>query len=238
MRHFNSKLLLRAFHAAIMFGVLLFVANTSHATTLTFEKITANNNIDLSGQLSVEMTEVTGGVEFKFINNVGLDSSLTDIYFDLGLAGNETIGSNTLFSGFDIIADSDTLAVTTDVFFQPDATPVVLPAGNPLNFTSDYDADAPKPKQGLDQGGEWVTFLATLGTGYSYDSALNAIFDGSLRIGLHIQSIGDACSNGDSACSDSSSYTNVSTVPVPAAAWLFGTALFGFLAASRRKNKS
>lgn len=221
----------------VVMVTLLLVTTYSQAVTLTFEKITTNNNVDLTDQLSVDVNDAGGGsVGFTFYNNVGLDSSLTDIYFDLGLAEGEVLSNSTLFSSFQIADDSDTLAVTTDVYFEPEATPVTLPAGNPINFTSNYDADAPTPKQGLDQGGEWVTFLATLGSNYTYDNVLAALLDGSLRIGLHIQSIADACINGEDCANDSSSYVNV--VPVPAAAWLFGTALFGLFATSRRRKNS
>ncbi len=46
-------------------------------------------------------------------------------------------------------------------------------------------------------------------------------------IGLKIQSIADACAVGVDDCPNDSS-TYISAVPVPAAAWLFGTALFVF----------
>ena len=48
-----------------------------------------------------------------------------------------------------------------------------------------------------------------------------------------------AISLGDTNRASSSNWvTGPSVVPVPAAAWLFGTALFGFFAASRRKKNS
>ena len=61
---------------------------------------------------------------------------------------------------------------------------------------------------------------------------------GQFRIGLHLQAI-DADCIGLSGCgdTDSDSYVNTpNVVPVPAAAWLFGTALLGFFATARRKK--
>ena len=222
--------------AGILTATFMLFTTSSQATTLTFEKITNNNNIDLTGQLSVDVNSVgSTGVELTFSNNVGFDSSLTDIYFDLG--------SNAIFSGVSITDDSDTLAITDDVYFKDGAKTPVLPGanGNPINFTSDYDAGAKNVKKGLDQGGEWVTFLAVLGNSFTYTDFMTGLLDGTYRIGVKIQSIGDACfidASGVEDCSNDSSTYMVSAVPIPAAAWLFGSALLGFFASSRGKNSA
>lgn len=225
--------------AAIVAAVaMMFVMGASQASTYSFHKITNNNDVDLTGQLSVDINAVgTTGIEFTFFNNVGKDSSLTDVYFDLGIADGEPLSSSTVFSSIAITDDSDTLAVTTDVNFNEGAKTAVLPGGNgnPINFTSNYDAGAKNVKKGLDQGGEWVTFLATLGSG-SYDSFIAGLFDGTYRIGAKIQSIADACAVGVDDCAEDSSTYMVNPIPVPAAAWLFGTALLGFFATARRKK--
>ena len=211
---------------------VMFVMSVSQATTLTFEKITNNNDVDLTGQLSLDISSVgTTGVEFTFYNNVGFDSSLTDIYFDLG--------GSTIFSSVSVSNDSDTLAITDDVYFNEGAKTAVLPGGNgnEINFTSEFDAGAKNVKQGLDQGGEWVSLLATLGAGFSYADFMDGLWNGTHRIGLKIQSIADACAAGVDDCSDDSS-TYINVVPLPAAAWLFGTALFGFFVTSRREKNS
>ena len=238
MENINLRSKFRAFSIVITTVVVLMtMATVSHATTLSFEKITNNNNVDLTGQLSVDVNAIgTTDVEFTFYNNVGLDSSLTDIYFDLG--------SNPIFSGISINNDSDSLAITDDVYFKDGAKTPVLPGanGNPLNFTSEYDAGAKNVKKGLDQGGEWVTFLATLGTDatsgntFTYADLMAGLFDNTYRIGVKIQSIGDACVVED--CSNDSSTYMVSAVPVPAAGILFASALFGLAAIGRRKKKS
>lgn len=208
-----------------MVAVLLFVANTSQAIPLTFENITNNSSVQLADQLAVETsfvdTEAGTGVGFTFYNNVGIGSSITDIYFDLG--------SNTnLFTEFSIIDES--LGVSFDLTPHPEN----LPSGQTINFYSDFGGDStvPTADNGINATGEYITFLATLGSSFSYDDAMAAILNGSLRTGMHIQAI-----EGGGA-EDSDSYVNVNPVPVPAAAWLFGTALFGFFATSRRKKNS
>ena len=208
---------------------MMFVMSVSHATTLSFVNITNNTGTDLSDQISVVSTSVTGGVEFKFTNNVGIASSITDIYFDLG--------SNTsLFSNYSI-AD-----MSAGVSYDLAPHPSDLPGGTTVGFTSDFGGDSTAPQtsaNGVNASGEYITFLLTLGAGFDYNDYLAELMDGTFRIGMHIQAIAgiDCRESRDPECG-SDSYVNVSAVPVPAAAWLFGTALFGFFAASRRKKIS
>lgn len=231
----------------------IFIMSASQAATLSFEKISANNNVDLTAQLSVDVTAIGNTVELTFWNAVGEDSSVTDIYFDLGLAEGAILDSSSVFSSISIVADSDgfgtagytrenSLLDLTNVDFNEGAKTAVLPGGNgqAISFTSNYDAGAKNVKQGLDNGGEFVTFLAMLGSG-SYESFMAGIANGTYRIGLKVQSIALACdyTDLDECPEDSSTYmTPPGVVPIPAAAWLFGTALFGFFATSRRKNNS
>lgn len=220
MKQLNISISLRAFHALVMVAVLMFVASTAKATTISFENITNNTTDDLSGQLAVESTSVADGVEFKVTNSVGTASSITDIYFDLG--------TNTgLFTDISIFESS------AGVSFDLAPHPSNLPGGTDIGFTSDLGGDSTAPAtsaNGVNASGEYITFMLTFGTGFNYDDYLADLMDGTFRVGMHIQAIGTS--------GDSDSYASVSTVPVPAAAWLFGTALFGFFATTRRKNNS
>lgn len=206
---------------------MMFVASLSQATTLSFDNITNNTGTDLSGQLSVVSTSVTGGVEFKFTNDVGIASSITDVYFDLG-------DNTSLFSSLSIVDQS------SGVSFDLSPHPSDLPGGNTVGFTSDFGGDSTAPKtseNGVNASGEYITFLLTLGSGFNYNDYLADLMNGTFRIGMHIQAIaGINCE--DSSDEECGSDSYVSAVPVPAAAWLFGTALFGLFAASRRKNNS
>ena len=138
-----------------------------------------------------------------------------------------------MFESIGVSADSDGLLNTNDVYFKDGAKTAVLPGanGNELNFTSEYDAGA-KVKQGLDNSGEWVTFLATIGDGPTYSEFMASLLDGTYRIGAKLQSIGDA-----NDANDSSTYM-VSTVPIPAAGILFASVLLGLGVFGRRKKKS
>ena len=222
---------------------MMFVMGVSQAVTYSFDNITNNSNTDLSSQLSVNvLLETSGEVSFAFYNNVGTASSITDIYFDVG-----DPTQNDLFTSFAI--GNTTSGVSFDLAPKPEN----LPAGNSIDpkFLSDFGGDSTQvsidddnvktngvSENGVNTSTEYITFLGTLGGTFIYQDVLDQLLSGQLRIGLHIQAI-DADCNGVSNCSDSDSYVNTpNVVPVPAAAWLFGTALFGFFAASRRKKIS
>lgn len=216
---------------------VMFVMGISQATTLTFEKITTNAPEDISSQLFVDINEVyTGtaitGATFSVRNEVvyesltsdvitsGINSSISEIYFDYSTLAN-----------FDsIVISSQTGTDFCDINTcptNPGVTPGELPGST---FSSEYAADSyGNPENGIDRSTDELIFLATLGD-WSYADMLDALANGDFRIGFHIQEIGSTL--------DSDGYASVSTVPVPAAAWLFGTALFGFFATGRRKKIS
>lgn len=200
---------------------LMVVVNISQAATYSFYNI-ENNTVDISDQLSVEVNNEAFGTTFKFFNDVGITSSVTDIYFDEG--------SSDLFSGFEIYEQYGA-AFAPEYIYYSAANPGNLPGGNAIGFAADYSADSTSnPENGLDTSTDYVTFLAYAGTDYSYDNLLNALLDGSARIGLHVQAFADGASD---------SYVNsLNPVPVPAAGILFASALFVVGAIGRRKKKS
>lgn len=206
---------------------VMFVMSAAQATTLSFENITNNTGTDLSAQLSVESASVTGGVEFTFTNRIGIASSITDIYFDLG-------ANTALFSGHSITV------MSTGVSFDLAPRPNDLPGGKTVGFTSDFGGDSTAPKtsaNGVDATGEYITFLLTLGAGHDYNDYLAELASGNFRIGMHLQAIaGINCDNSKDPECGSDSY--VSAVPVPAAGILFASALLGAGALGRRKKKS
>jgi len=200
---------------------------TVHATTLSFTEMVADGGPDLSGQLSATVSQITSGAEFKFYNNVGFNSSITGVFFDIG---------NTDIAGILFSLDNS----SSGVDFKPKKNPT-LPEGNTL--TTEFDADYGETKSGpnangVDQGGEYASFLVSFGTELDFDGLVSAITSGVFRVGLHVTSIAlEPNRLGGEADDGSDAYINVSTVPVPAAAWLFGSALLGLIATRRRKNQ-
>ena len=227
----NFKTISALFTALLM----IFVMGVSHAGTISF--INDSNNdpatLDVASQLSVDYYQSGDNVIFTAYNIGSIDSVIAGIYFDTGSDG-------TPFA---------TLGVSTEITGQRGAS---FSDGGNLNgvtsFDANFGADAdPAPAQnGIDEGNDkstadYVQFIGTLIAGLNYDDHFIAeLMSGEFKIGMHVISISDGfCDSGSEDCkSDKFVSTPPNVVPVPAAAWLFGTALFGFFAANRCKKIS
>lgn len=208
---------------------LLLSLSSVHASATSiysynFDRITNNSPVNIGNQLLMEInsTALPNSIAFKFFNNVGIKSSITDIYFDMG--------NSNLFSNISMYSDSG-----SGVEFDNSARPSNLPGSRRLSFSADFAGDSPTPAKGVDKLGEWVTFMGVLSTGKSFNALTEALKSGNFMVGLHVQSIGDYCAT------DSDSFVNkknaeISAVPLPAAAWLFGSALMGFVVVSNRRR--
>ncbi len=202
------------------------------SVTYSFDRITSKANISIGSQLSMVVEEATvasmTGALFTFYNKVGVKSSITDIYFD--------DMTPAIFN--DIVNHSDS---GVGVSFDNSAKPKNLPGGRSIGFVADYsgDSDAKSTESGVTTRGvvnngvnsasEWVSFLGFWANGSSFAGLISALNSGDFRVGLHIQSI-DTSGKSDS-------YVNqLSPVPLPAAAWLFGSALIGFMFVSNRRR--
>lgn len=225
-----------------MWAVMLvsaWSAAPASAITYSFGCISGNNvvNCATSSQYSVDVTDPGGNqVLFTFANAGPVASSITDIYFDdgtlLGIASIQN-GAGTNFS--------------------EGASPPNLPSGNSVNpnFATTFSADsnAPVIENGVNPGESFsilfnllpgVTFAETitaLTNGISctaLDPAAGGDCDGTLRIGVHVQSIG----NGGSEAfivNDGGDLGDPPEVPEPATLMLFGTGL-GIVAAKVRNR--
>jgi hypothetical protein len=191
---------------------------TAQAVSFGFYKITNNGNVDVSNQLSVEVTNPgLGQASFTFYNAVGITSSITDIYFDDGtLLGIASIN----VSGI-------------EVGFEDPAIPENLPGGNsispPFETTRGFSADSDSPimEQGVNAASEWVTITFNLINDKTYGDTIAALDNGDLRIGLHVQAIGTT--------GGSDSYVN--KVPEPTTLLLLGLGLIGIAGVGRKLNK-
>jgi hypothetical protein len=165
------------------------------------------NSPDLD--LYVEVSEGEGQAGFTFYNESLIDSSIARIYFD----GGSLLG----------IADITEGAGTS--FSQP-ATPGNLPGGNPLEspfVTTDgfsIGSEAPRPHSGVNPG-EWVQITFDLISGGSFQSVIDELNTGALRIGIHVIALPDGSSEGAIA------------VPEPATIFLLG---LGALALLRKRR--
>jgi hypothetical protein len=208
---------------------------SASSTTFNFAVVEENNGPNLGDQLSVTVWDAAQAnaeyglnlganeVLFAFANDVGLASSISEIYFDDGLLGPNAVHND--------LGGADTTAFELDADIPQGTTPGNLPGGQTLTpafeSTPGLSADATgNPENGVDASGEIVGISFEYGDLNDYAGVISAIWGESLRIGLHVVGIGDG--------EISQSYVNA--VPIPAAAWLFGSALAGLLALGRRKR--
>ena len=220
-------LLIRLIFLLLLNGVVLSYA---HAASLAYEfsRVSNNSTEDLGRQLSMLVTEQPGGALFTFSNRLGVPSSITDIYFD--------DASQPLFSSIAYHSDSG-----AGVSFDSQAAPANLPGGNVIGFLASFSGDSNAQsveggvatkgvmKNGVNSTDEWVSFLGLWANAGSFDGLIKAFADAHFRVGLHVQAIGLA--------GRSDSYVNQpSPVPLPAAAWLFASALFGFIVIANRRK--
>ncbi len=210
---------------SLLFGVAALGAmcmQSASASTYGFVNITKNtpSGVDVASQLSMDVSTNGTGAVFKFFNNVGVASSITDIYFD------DVVAPGNIFSKIEYSAASD-----SGVLFDSSAAPGNMPGGNSIGFVANYSGDSkqPIPYMGVNTSTEWVSFLGTFAASKDFSDLIAALDSGSFRVGLHVQAIGTA------GKSDSDSFANT-TVPLPAAAWLFGSALLGFVSLSNRRK--
>jgi len=224
------------FYTAFSLFLTLFISTNSYAALYGFEKHTDNDGSTVDAlnvhQLYVSIEDVSPtNVSFTFYNNVGIDSSITDIV--IGDAGN-------IFSGIVIDSDSDTGNETGVVFNSVQA---VNGGGTDYGFTKELQTSTSNGiKPGIDASDEWLKLSATYTdqTNLSnFTDLANQILSGAFNIGLHVQGISGFSEKyvlvDENGPDGPGGFGN--QVPLPAALWLFGPALLGFMG-FRRKSKS
>ncbi|MGH7392717.1 MAG: PEP-CTERM sorting domain-containing protein [Candidatus Rokuibacteriota bacterium] len=194
--------------------IVAMMAGVAEAVPFSFTCITNNNATDCAtgeAQLSVDVTDPAGdnNVLFTFSNSGPLASSITDVYFDDG----------TLLDLAQVLNGSG-------VSFSEGASPPDLPGGNnvtpPFTVTVGFLADSDPPAQpnGVNPG-ETLGILFTLQSGQEFQSVLDDLADGSLRIGIHVQ--GFIGGGSEAFVNDGGN----GQVPAPATLVLLGLGLIG-----------
>jgi len=222
--HFRNIIIFKLF--ILLLG---FKASAAYSAVVTynFERVTNNNVEDLSNQLSVSLWDhsqansefglslTSTQVLFSIQNDVGIASSIAEVYFDDGLLGpasiENSLSGNTNFSG-------------------GSANPSNLPGGNTIGFMAigplSADVNPGPPNNGVNQSADTLGIVISLGSFADFNAVQTAIDNGYLRVGYHVRSIGQQ--------GGSDSYVN-SAIPLPAAAWMFISALAGLVVLRRTK---
>lgn len=200
----------------LLLSALVWVMPAQAATTYTFFCLTGNSAADCAvgeNQLSVDVSSAAvGEVSFTFYNNGPADSSIADIYFDDG----------TLLGISSLVDSDDGVGGHAGVDFSVGASPPNLPGRNNISpsfeVTAGFLADSDPPVQpnGINPG-EWLTINFDLQGSQTLNDVIDQLTTGQLRIGLHVQ--------GFSGGGSESFVNNPTAVPLPAAAWLFASAL-------------
>jgi len=178
-------------------------------------------------------------------------SSITDVYFEDGA----------LMSLTSLIDADDGTGGDLGVDLSTGASPGDLPRGNSLDpdfdATAEFNADSdPEVQPNGVNPGESLGVVIELKNGFDFDDVLASLAAGvaktagistvdtdlegvaPLRIGIHVQGFADGGSESfinTGAIPDPFSQT---LVPIPAAAWLFGSALLGMLGVGYRRRQA
>lgn len=237
-----------------------WVGGCDGTTKFTFSKAFGQSDsrstalADVGDNLSLKLASFNqsgqNGVLFLLQNNnlnwtsgsKTYDTSITNVYFDVGnylAANNNNISSN----GMRIQQDSGWGVDFTELL-QNNAN-FEMPSVPSSGFDADYSFASTgwfqnsRVASGVNTTSEYVMFWGVLNNGKNFNDVFNAVADGSFRIGLNLSTL---VTDKDYCVADQIIRTNyltdkcLSTVPVPAAAWLFGSALLGFVTISNRRR--
>ena len=158
-------------------------------------------------------------IEFLITNSpmstpLNQQGSVTDVHVDVGTTSFLNLGTAFLNEG-------------TGVNFGIGASPPNLPGGNAIGFSADFGADSESPgvpENGVN-GGEFLGLQFDLTTGSNINQVISAISSGSLRLGVHFQSVGI----------NEGSISLVSPIPEPQE-WAMMMAGLGLVAAITRRR--
>ncbi len=214
--------------AAVLLGACATGA-LGDSIDLAFVQITNNGNLAVASQLGVNIATVDGDgsiIRFTFTNAVGVESTVSEIYFD---DGDQQIGDNgkpdggTFFNDVEIWdqANSADDGVDSDVDFVASmAHPGDLPGGNIVGFASTLallaEARPPQSHNGLNEALDFLVLdlvLRTPGT-FVWSDLVSAVRDDTFRMGFHVISIG-----GDDSQDGSESYVTL-IIPLPSSSFL------------------
>ncbi len=204
------------------------LSTNASAVMLSFDCITNNSMANCASgeaQASLEVTDAMNDqVLFKFTNTGPNASFISDIYFDND-AG--TGVGTTLLS---IASLQNSAGVLFDFPINGNGD---LPGGNTVDFNTTGSGDSaleaqnePGAANGINNNGEMLGILFNLQMGKDFSDVVSELASGALRVGIHIQGFSP---------DGSESFVNT-PVPLPAAVWMLGAGLIGFVGFSRRRQ--
>lgn len=203
--------------AAILFAV------PAHATTFQLS-IFENSTGDFSGSVEIEQID-ENTVLTTFYNTSTVDGpTIKSLYFESGVSDwiSDPVWTNT---------DAPGKKNDDNIEFSQVEKASGPPGGKNIDWAVNHKSDAtsyklsatsPRRSNGLNSG--QLLQIAWTFTG-DFDMFIADISGGDSRISAHIQN-----------CAGGQSCSAVSSVPIPAAVWLFGSGLLGLAGVARRKR--
>mgnify|MGYP001290197172 CR=1 FL=1 len=202
----------RSIGALAGLSALTLFAGSAHGVMVSFFQASNNGNLDVSGQMVLEISDLGGGVISFDLSNTGPVESTVKQFNVQDLDG--------LFA--DLIAINDS---PNAVAFTEDTPAANLAEANGLGFVSHWGAtaDPPPATRGVDPG-ESLEYEFSLAAGKTFADVLASLGSGKLRAGLHVISIDGA---------GSEAYFSNPLIPTPGTLAIAGAA--GLIGIRRRR---
>jgi MYXO-CTERM domain-containing protein len=215
---------MRSSSLAAVLALSLAGAGIAAPVNVSFFRVEPHNSSqNPAAQFSVSVDEVIPGpggrVSFTFRNNVGIASSISEVYFDDGTL----LGISSITQG-------------GASFVGGSANPGDLPGGQnltpPFHVTQGFLADAQgNPSVGIDTASDFLTINFNLINNKTFADTIWALQTGGLRIGMHVRAIG---TGGQSDAFVNNAVTQ--SVPLPTVGAMGVAGLMG-LGAVRRRSR-
>ncbi len=213
----------RTINATILALVLtLALASASLASSFGFEVVEGDFNT-ANYLVTVESADNGGSVSFTFTNTSQDESALTSLYWDFG-------ASSSMFTDPTSWAESSDVDYTGNGDSFLAASPGNLPGGQNVSFLADFGMNPDKAGGSIHNGigsGESLTVTFALNNSVDYSWLIDAMNNGDIRVGAHIQGLGD---NAELSAS------GMTATPIPGAVWLLGSGLMGMIGLRRRNR--
>jgi hypothetical protein len=211
----------------LLIGSLLFFGNAS-ATIWKIDNVLSGTDqgFGFSSLHKADDSTPMSGSEVAKIQNLSFSGTFNDVSgaadFVLGLSNgdNLSLAGNLLFAGFGDMSGNSTLAYSglTNLAASTWGTSVGLSSSGTFGFLPGGICGGCGGDNGpnsFTQAGGGLTYLTLWGADFgSFTFGASSPYNGS-KIGMDVR-------------------LEMSAVPVPAAVWLFGTALLGFIGISRK----
>lgn len=204
-------------------------AASASTVNISFVRVEPHNALqNPANQFNCAVSDVVGQptqVTFTFTNTVSPNyCSISEVYYD---------DRNPL----QLLTLHTPLTQQGCSFTGGGANPGNLPGGSnlspPFQSVMQFSADAVgNPALGIDAATDYLTMKFDLQPGATFQTVVNALNSGSLRLGLHVRSIGNGASD---AFVSGGGGGNTSVAPVPAAASMGLAGLAGVAVIRRRR---